>query len=176
MRISGKKPGNLHLKSQGTLIRTGYGDFLTVPQPIEEPRKRSWLQAQIVLGERTTQGCLLATPEGLPTPCPHHRASPAWRQWSHRWSCSSSRSLGRTARSSSSSAGPQMAHQLRRGRGTALRPRGAPVPMASVAPPPHLWPHAVGTRPAPGERSFSRAGQRDGNLVPGEGLPRRGCG
>lgn len=42
-------------------------------------------------------------------------ASPAWQQGSHHWSCSS-QSRGRTARSSSSSAGPQRAASIAEGK------------------------------------------------------------
>lgn len=103
-------------------------------------------------------------------------ASPAWQQGSHRWSCSS-QSRGRTARSSSSSAGPQRAASIAEGREsqghsvflmtlnhgakTLSKPCGSLWPL-------YLWPHAMWDAGQHQGTELLRAGQRDCNLVPGE--------
>ena len=118
-------------------------------------------------GERTTQGCL--RPQSSPGPplrglpplfAPHPRASPAWQQWSHRWSCSS-RSLGRTVRSSSSSAGPQTAASTAEEGARHSVPVGPRSPWPPWAPASPVASCYGGPRPAPGSgASPSVAGRR----------------
>lgn len=100
--------------------------------------------------------------------------SPVWQRQSHHWSCSS-RSHGRTARNSSSSAGPPRAASIAEGRRHRAHPSCNTWSEARVLWTlcgslwlSHLGSHAMWNASQHQGAELLRAGQGDCNLVPGE--------
>ena len=132
--------------------------FLTIP-PTPRGTKEEAGSRHKCTGERTTQGCLLATrgasPHSLPpTTEPHLLGGNGLIVGAVLHDLSVGQ-LGVPLLLQ----GPRQPHpQLRRGQGTALSPRGAPVPMTSVAPRLTCGLMLWGTPASTRERSFSERG------------------